>query len=167
MINIKEVIMCFIAVLLCTSWIGAQSKRENVTGRSIKSPVISQSSNRTQLLEKAKSDWTDFLAAFRTALIKRDRRALYSMTAKNFHGNCAMPRRNFFATNERIEHYLDILTPGRSKYHNDYEVGPAEYNEDSNVIQSWMKMACWSLHFEYRKETGWLLTYYGQPCDGC
>jgi hypothetical protein len=123
------------------------------------------------LLRRADTAWPRFLARFRSALKTRNRHALYSMASRQFEENCVEAngrdiRKQFFADNSALNSYLDIVTPGRRKSDRS-TIGATQWDKSAGDVSRTAVMACWSLTFKYRQETGWLLTYYGQSCEGC
>lgn len=113
----KAVVSYAGALLLCAGLAVAQSgggTNPKPSSRMVNEPSLSSSS---RLLQRAGSDWTNFLKGFRLALRSHDLKALYSMTSEKFRENCVLSngrdiRKKFFSDNSGFDHYLEILTPG-------------------------------------------------------
>lgn len=145
--------------------------RALATTRPRSGPQAGLTAPQASISRKAEAAWKPFLAKFTNALKRRDRAALYKMAAPDARANCshlraAAARHYLFDEARTLDHYLDIVTPERNKVHSYHEPQYAFDGED-NIGRVWLSMSCWSLQFEYRAHTGWLMTFYDQPCEGC
>lgn len=133
---------------------------------------VSQSSAQL-ILRRARASWPKFIREFRSALRRRDRNALFSLSSATLEKNCLDEdgrdiRKEFFADEGNLHLYLEIVTPGKHG-HFVSKFGDMNYDKERQVVETSVEMnPCdWSLSFEYREQSGWLLVRHGLNCHGC
>ena len=110
-------------------------------------PASGLSAAQARLSSAAQRDWKPFLSKFKTALRRRDRAALLALTTQHAHANCNQleaeaARRYLFDNNRALDHYLDIVTPGRSKVHRNDEPNYS-FDRELDVSRMTLFMSCW------------------------